>query len=102
MLETVRQYALEKLAESGEGDTVRARHRDHYATMASQLDTPRSLWGKERRFDDIERDIDNVRAAFEWSHENHDIEIAGTIASSLQPMWLNGGRIREGLAVGRR
>ncbi|WP_135355632.1 LuxR family transcriptional regulator [Mycolicibacterium sp. NCC-Tsukiji] len=98
MLETVRQYALEKLAESGEGDTVRARHRDHYATMASQLDTPRSLWGKERRFDDIERDIDNVRAAFEWSHENHDIEIAGTIASSLQPMWLNGGRIREGLA----
>ena len=98
LLETVRQYALEKLGESGEGDDVRARHRDHYAAMASQLDTPWSLWGKERRFDDVDRDIDNVRAAFQWSHENSDIGIAATIASSLQPLWLNGGRMREGLA----
>lgn len=98
LLETVRQYALEKLGESGEGDDVRSRHRDHYAALASQLDTPRSLWGKQRRFDDVDRDIDNVRAAFEWSHENSDIGIAATIASSLQPVWLNGGRIREGLA----
>ena len=33
LLETVRQYALEKLGESGEADAVRARHRDHYTSM---------------------------------------------------------------------
>ena len=35
LLETVRQYALEKLGESGEADAVRARHRDHYTAMAA-------------------------------------------------------------------
>jgi predicted ATPase/class 3 adenylate cyclase/DNA-binding CsgD family transcriptional regulator len=98
LLETVRQYALEKLGESGEADAVRARHRDHYAAMAALLDTPGRLWGKERRFEDLELEIDNLRAAFEWSRENSDVEAAATIASSLQPLWLNGGRIREGLA----
>ena len=36
LLETVRQYALEKLGESGEADAVRARHRDHYTAMAAR------------------------------------------------------------------
>ena len=40
LLETVRQYALEKLGESGEADVVRARHRDHYTSMAAALDAP--------------------------------------------------------------
>ena len=37
LLETVRQYALEKLGESGEADIVRTRHRDHYTSMAACL-----------------------------------------------------------------
>ena len=40
LLETVRQYAQEKLRESGEGDDVRARHRDHYTATAGLLETP--------------------------------------------------------------
>ena len=40
MLETVRQYALEQLGESGEADAVRARHRDYYTSMAALLDAP--------------------------------------------------------------
>ena len=39
LLETVRQYAQEKLGESREGDAVRARHRDHYTAVAALLDT---------------------------------------------------------------
>src|SRR5262245_20390280 len=34
LLETVRQYAAEKLGESGQADAVRARHRDHYSSIA--------------------------------------------------------------------
>ena len=98
LLETVRQYALEKLGESGEADAVRTRHRDHYAALAAQLDIPGRLWGKERSSEDVELEIDNLRAAFDWSRENSDTEVAATITSSLQPLWLNGGRIREGLA----
>ena len=40
LLETVRQYASEKLGESGEADTVRSRHCDHYAAIAAALDAP--------------------------------------------------------------
>jgi predicted ATPase len=40
LLETVRQYALEKLGESGEADAVRSRHRDYYTSMAALLDAP--------------------------------------------------------------
>ena len=42
-------------------------------------------------------EIDNLRAAFGWSRENSDIELALALASSLQPLWHARGRIREGL-----
>ena len=45
-----------------------------------------------------EADVDNLRAAFGWSRENSDVELALALASSLQPLWLGRGRIREGRA----
>ena len=97
LLETVRQYALEKLAESGEADAVRSRHRDHYTGLAAVLDTP-ARTDYEQRLEQVEIEIDNLRAAFGWSRENADIELALGLASSLQPLWFTRGRMREGLA----
>ncbi len=97
LLETVRQYALEKLGESGDADAVRTRHRDHYTAMAALLDT-RARTDYEQRLERAETEIDNLRAAFGWSRENSDIELALALASSLQPLWLGRGRIREGRA----
>jgi predicted ATPase/class 3 adenylate cyclase/DNA-binding CsgD family transcriptional regulator len=97
LLETVRQYALEKLSESGESDAVRARHRDYYTAMAAALDAPAGT-DYERRLEQAEIEIDNLRAAFGWSQENSEIEMAFALASSLQPLWGTRGRLREGLA----
>lgn len=97
LLETVRQYAAEKLGESGEADAVRARHRDHYTALAALLDTP-ARTDHEQRLEQAEIEIDNLRAAFGWSRENSDIEAAIQVASSLQPLWQARGRLREGLA----
>ena len=97
LLETVRQYALEKLAESGEADAIRSRHRDHYTGLAGRLDAPAGS-DYEQRIEQADIEIDNLRAAFAWSRENADIELALALASSLQPLWLGRGRIREGLA----
>jgi predicted ATPase/class 3 adenylate cyclase/DNA-binding CsgD family transcriptional regulator len=96
LLETVRQYALEKLGESGEADAVRSRHRDYYTAMAAAIDV---LAGSdyEQRLDQAEMEIDNLRAAFVWSRENSDVELALALASSLQALWLARGRVREGL-----
>jgi len=96
LLETVRQYALEKLGESGEADAVRTRHRDHYTSMAALLDAPAGS-EYERRIEQADIEIDNLRAAFGWSRENSDFELALTLASSLQPLWQARGRLREGV-----
>jgi predicted ATPase/class 3 adenylate cyclase/DNA-binding CsgD family transcriptional regulator len=96
LLETVRQYALEKLGESGEADTVRARHRDNYTTLAALLDAPAGS-DYEQRIEQADIEIDNLRAAFSWSRENSDVELALALASSLQPLWQARGRLREGL-----
>jgi predicted ATPase/class 3 adenylate cyclase/DNA-binding CsgD family transcriptional regulator len=97
LLETVRQYALEKLGESGGADAVRSRHRDYYTALAAVLDAPAGR-DYERRLEQAETEIDNLRAAFGWSRENSDIELALALASSLQPLWQARGRLREGLA----
>ena len=96
LLETVRQFAQEKLGESREADAVRSSHRDYYTAMAALLDAPAGH-DYERRVEQAETEIDNLRAAFGWSRENSDVELALTLASSLQPLWRARGRLREGL-----
>lgn len=95
LLETIRQYALEQLGESGEAESVRIRHSDHYAAMVRAFDEP-TLTGQQ--LDRAEQEIDNLRGAFGWSLENADAEWALAMASSLHPLWLSRGRLREGLA----
>jgi predicted ATPase/class 3 adenylate cyclase/DNA-binding CsgD family transcriptional regulator len=97
LLETMRQYALEKLGESGEAGPVRARHRDYYAALAAALDAPAGD-DYEQRIERVEAEIDNLRAAFSWSRENSDVELSLALASSLQPLWYTRRRIREGLS----
>ena len=95
LLETVRQYALEKLAESGEAESVRTRHRDHYLLVAAELE-PAGHEEVDRQLDRVQADIDNLRAAFQWSLETSDAEVALRLASSLQPLWLDRHRLLEG------
>ncbi len=97
LLETVRQYALEKLGESGEADAVRSRHCDHYTAMAALLNAPaRTDYGQ--RLDQAEVEMDNLRGALGWNLEESDNERALSLASSLQPLWLARGRVLEGRA----
>jgi predicted ATPase/class 3 adenylate cyclase/DNA-binding CsgD family transcriptional regulator len=97
LLETIRQYALEKLEESGEADAVRDRHRDHYTERTANLTL--LIGAQLRRMNWADVEIDNLRAAFAWSCENTDVEKALRLASSLQPVWLARARFREGLGM---
>jgi predicted ATPase/class 3 adenylate cyclase/DNA-binding CsgD family transcriptional regulator len=94
LLETVRQYAQEKLTESGEADEVRTRHRDYYLAVAVRLDTSASE--RTELLEQSETEIDNLRTAFAWSREQGDDEAVFTLATSLQPLWLARSRLREG------
>jgi len=55
--------------------------------------------GDERLMQWADVEIDNVGAAFAWSRESCDVEVALWLVSSLYPFWERRGRVREGLAV---
>ncbi|HEX5253408.1 MAG TPA: LuxR C-terminal-related transcriptional regulator [Mycobacterium sp.] len=95
LLETIRQYAQEKLSESPEVVAVRDRHRDHFTAMAATLDAPGDI-SLELLLDRAQAEIDNLRAAFAWSRENSDTDSALQLATSLQPLWLTRGGLKEG------
>ncbi|OBB08116.1 transcriptional regulator [Mycobacteriaceae bacterium 1482268.1] len=97
LLETVRQYALEKLGDSGEADATRARHRDYYTMLAAERDEPHTA-GRRQHVERLDLEIDNLRAAFAWSRDNGEDEVALQLASALQPLWFIRGRVQEGLA----
>jgi predicted ATPase/class 3 adenylate cyclase len=69
MLETIRQYAREKLLESGEGERIRDHHLDYYMKMAEQAKSegfgPREMFWLVW----LDHEWDNLRAAVEWSME---------------------------------
>src|SRR5215472_12665529 len=92
LLETVRQYALEKLGESGEADAVRSRHCDYYTSMVALLDAP-ARTDYQQRLNQAEVEMDNLRYALGWNLEASDTERALSMASSLRPLWLARGRV---------
>jgi len=96
LLETVRQYALEKLGESGEANEVRSRHRDHYTALAALVDA--AATELDRRVAWAETEIDNLRSAFTWSCESSEVEAALELCSALHPLWIISGRLQEGLS----
>jgi non-specific serine/threonine protein kinase len=97
MLETVRQYGLDKLEESGDVDDVRRRHRDWYLALAEQaapeLGGPQqALW-----FARLETEHDNLRAALEWSKVEKDGAGSGLrLTGALRGFWARRGHWREG------
>jgi predicted ATPase/class 3 adenylate cyclase len=96
VLETIRQYASEKLAETGEGETVRARHSDIMVDLAER--TELGLQGPEQAaaLTQLETDHDNLRAALRCSIDGGDAETALRLASALWPFWDTRGYVREG------
>ncbi len=76
MLETSREYALERLAAAEEGDALRRRHAAYYFAFA-QTAKP-ALTGPHQRMwlDRLEQEHDNLRAAIQWALEQPEAEIA--------------------------
>ena len=96
MLEPVRQYALEKLHQSGEEDEVRRRHAGHYLALAEEAE-PR-IKGHEQVewLDRLEAENDNLRAAIGWSLEAGEAQTAARFGWALRMYWAMRARHSEG------
>lgn len=96
MLETVRQYALEKLKESGEAQDARRRHAAFYLTLAEEAEKELAGPDQGEWFDQLEKEHDNLRAALLWSLEGDEPDIGLRLAAALWRMWNARGYMQEG------
>ena len=98
MLETIREYALERLAalQNGEGETIRRRHSIYYLRLAeaarSQLTSTRQV----RWLDRLENEHGNLRAALGWALESRNVIIAAQLGGALWHFWAMHGHLSEG------
>lgn len=103
MLQTIRDYALEKMAEAGEADVLRAAHGEYFAqeSMANWMDMM-GAYALER-LEYMETEHDNYRAGIAWSLEpGHDISVAARICVFQTWFWYRHGHFHEGRAWSER
>ena len=96
MLETIRQYAREKLAETSEGLEVRNRHLDYFLSLAERAEPQLTGPGMPEWVKRLNNELDNLRAALEWSLEQ-DVQLGLRLASVLVRYWLDHNDSLEGM-----
>jgi predicted ATPase/class 3 adenylate cyclase len=96
MLETIRQYAVEKLLESGEGESMRARHLTFFVRLAQKAES--RMHGTEQLtwFERLETEHDNLGTALDWSLEEGSSEEGVRLAAAMRWFWYMRGYWREG------
>ncbi|MDQ3524883.1 MAG: hypothetical protein M3451_07510, partial [Chloroflexota bacterium] len=96
MLEIIREYARERLEESGEADGVRDAQADWFLGFTSNARV--RIEGPERRVAhaEVNREMDNLRATISWLHARGDTESAQRLAIELARFWIDLGYVNEG------
>ena len=98
MLETVRQYALERLKESGDEASLRQAHADYFLALAEQAEP--ELFSPEQNtwLARLEEEHDNLRAAFTRLRRQDDPQPGLRLAGALWRFWEVHGHLAEGQA----
>ena len=95
LFETIREFAAETLAASGDADAIAERHARVFADLAHRA-VPH-LQGTEQRtwLDHLERDHDNLRKALEWAIARPERELAVGLGFDLWRFWQQRGYLNE-------
>jgi predicted ATPase len=99
LLETIREYAAERLDDCGEAEELRRRHVEHFLALAEEAHpNVRDEWlrGGREWLDRLEREHDNLRAAFDRLEASGETELALRLAGALSAFWESRGHVPEG------
>ena len=96
MLETIHEYAREKLGESGEAEVVRSRHAEHFLALAEEAEPELKGARQLEWLDRLEEEHDNLRAALGWCFERGEVEEGLRIAGAISWFWHVRGHLSEG------
>jgi predicted ATPase/DNA-binding CsgD family transcriptional regulator len=99
LLETIREFALDRLAACGEHESAHDRYAAHFSALAEQAASPR-LDGPDGPglLVKLDREHDNLRAALRWLLEHGSAEHGVRLAGALWSFWETRGHLNEGLA----
>jgi predicted ATPase len=96
MLETIRQYAQERLDESGETEGIRRRHATYFVEWAEGMAIElRAGPTQLQRFEELKPESGNIEAALAWSLEGGDAELGLRLGGTIFYYWWRGGHWRE-------
>jgi predicted ATPase/tRNA A-37 threonylcarbamoyl transferase component Bud32 len=96
LLETIREFAFERLEASGEADRARRAHAGLFLALAEQSEPHMTGPDQAARFDQLELEHDNLRAALSWAQTNDEPDIALRLGSALWRFWAARAHLREG------
>ena len=96
MLETIREYAVECLEESGEANERRRQHAEYFCRLAEEAEAELEGAAQAAWLDMVTQEHDNVRAALEWCFGDGEAELGARLASSLHRFWYFRGHVAEG------
>jgi predicted ATPase/class 3 adenylate cyclase len=95
LLETIREYAGERLVESGEDAALRRRHAEHFLALAEEVE-PNLRGSPKQWLDRLEREHDNLRAALEWLEAAGEAQLALNLSGAMWRFWSLRGHYAEG------
>ena len=96
LLEVLRLYGAERLAETGETEDVRSRHAAFFLSMAERAEPELFTSQQAACLNRLESDYDNFRAAMGWALESDHGEIALRVASALTLFWIYHRHVGDG------
>ena len=96
MLDTIREFALKQLFNTGEGEAVHQRHAEFFLRLAEQAGPAVLAKEQSKWYELLELEQANMRAAFYWLLENDGIELAVRLATSIWRFWVLHGDFVEG------
>jgi predicted ATPase len=97
MLETIREYALEKLREAGEYKLVKDHHVKWYSNCAQEASGRFNGSDAREWLDRVELDQDNFRAALNWCQKSDNKETGLRLCNALWRFWVIRGYMQEGI-----
>jgi hypothetical protein len=96
MLETIREYAAERMRESSEEAAVRRRHAELFLALAEDIEIRSRSGDQPALFELLDADNANLRQAVEWAREQGEAELELRLVTALWSYWLARGQIAEG------
>jgi predicted ATPase/DNA-binding XRE family transcriptional regulator len=97
MLETVREFGVERLASGGDESDARRRHTEYYVRLSTELVRGSTVLMDHTSLTSVVAEHDNIRLALAWCDEHDEIDALLQLSALLYGLWVGRGLYREGV-----